>query len=41
MSLRRLGQNEQACGAYAEVNRKYPKAKARETALKEMKRDGC
>ncbi|MFO1090433.1 MAG: tol-pal system protein YbgF [Hyphomicrobiales bacterium] len=42
MSLDKLGQRAQACGAYSEVSRKYPSsAEARDMALKEMKRVGC
>ena len=42
MSLNKLGQKEQACGAFAEVPKKYPAAAdARNQALREMKRAGC
>jgi len=42
MSLARLGQKPKACGAYAEVTRKYATAAAvRNQALLEMKRAGC
>jgi TolA-binding protein len=42
MSLDKLGQRKQACGAYAEVSKRYPNAaEARDLAIKEMKRAGC
>jgi len=42
MSLAKLGQKPKACGAYAEVTRKYATAAAvRNQALLEMKRAGC
>ncbi len=42
MSLSRLGQKPKACGAYAEVTKKYATAAAvRNKALLEMKRAGC
>lgn len=42
MSLNKLGQAKQACGALAEVSRSYPSAKAaRRQAAKEIKRAGC
>ena len=42
MSLGRLGQKPKACGAYAEVTKKYATAAAvRDKALLEMKRAGC
>ena len=42
MSLGKLGQRKQACGAFAEVQRAYPKAAAtRKLAAREMKRGGC
>ena len=42
MSLNKLGQKKQACGAYAEVGRSYPSASAvRKHAAKESKRAGC
>ena len=42
MSLNKLGQKEQACGAFAEVPKKYPAAaEARNQALRELKRAGC
>jgi tol-pal system protein YbgF len=42
MSLAKLGQKPQACGAYAEVTRKYATvALVRNQALQEMKRAGC
>jgi len=42
MSLAKLGQKPKACGAYAEVTRKYATAaKVRNQALLEMKRAGC
>jgi tol-pal system protein YbgF len=42
MSLDKLGQRKQACGAYAEVRRSYPKAEnARKLAAREMQRGGC
>lgn len=42
LSLDRLGQRKQACGAYAEVSKRYPNAaEARNLAIKEMQRAGC
>jgi TolA-binding protein len=42
MSLNKLGQKQQACGAFAEVPKKYPAAAdARNQALRELKRAGC
>ncbi len=42
MSLNKLGQKKQACGAYSEVQRAYPgAAKVREQAVRESKRAGC
>jgi len=42
MSLAKLGQKPKACGAYAEVTRKFATAaKVRNQALLEMKRAGC
>ncbi len=41
MSLGKLGQRKQACGAYAEVQRAYPKAAARKLAAREAQRGGC
>ncbi len=42
MSLDRLGQNDQACAAYAAVSNEYPKAvDARKRAQAEAKRAGC
>lgn len=42
MSLAKLGQKPKACGAYAEVTRKFATAAAvRNQALLEMKRAGC
>lgn len=41
-SLDKLGQKPQACGAYAELTKQYPKAaNLRNQALKEMQRSGC
>ena len=42
MSLNKLGQKKQACGAYAEVRRSYPSAKSTtKLAARESKRAGC
>lgn len=42
ISLRQLGQGQQACAAYAAVNSEYPKAvEARKRAQAEAKRAGC
>ncbi|MGI9463972.1 MAG: tol-pal system protein YbgF [Aestuariivirgaceae bacterium] len=42
MSLNKLGQKKQACGAYAEVGRSYPSSKAAgKQAARESKRAGC
>lgn len=42
ISLKRLGQDEQACAAYAAVSAEYPKAvDARKRAQAEAKRAGC
>ncbi len=42
MSLNKLGQKKQACGAYLEVGRAYPSANAvRKQAARESKRAGC
>jgi tol-pal system protein YbgF len=42
LSLKRLGQNEQACAAFNAVSENYPKAtEARKRAQSESKRDGC
>ena len=42
LSLGALGQKQQACGAYAEVARKYPRSgKVRDQAMREMQRAGC
>lgn len=42
MSLNKLGQKKQACGALAEVGRTYPSASAaRKHAAREIKRAGC
>lgn len=42
ISLSRLGQNQQACAAYASVSAEYPKAvEARKRAQAESKRAGC
>jgi tol-pal system protein YbgF len=42
MSLGKLGQRKQACGAFAEVKRSYPKNTATtKLAVREMQRGGC
>jgi len=42
LSLKRLGQNEQACAAFGAVSEKYPKStEARKRAQGEYKRAGC
>jgi tol-pal system protein YbgF len=42
LSLKRLGQNEQACAAFGAVSEKYPKStEARKRAQNEFKRAGC
>jgi tol-pal system protein YbgF len=42
LSLKRLGQNEQACAAFGAVSEKYPKStEARKRAQNEYKRAGC
>jgi tol-pal system protein YbgF len=42
LSLNRLGQKQQACAAYAQVDTQFPKAtEARKRAQAEMKRAGC
>ncbi|MFL5260473.1 MAG: tol-pal system protein YbgF [Hyphomicrobiales bacterium] len=42
LSLNRLGQKQQACAAYSQVDTQFPKAtEARKRAQSEMKRAGC
>lgn len=42
MSLNKLGKKEQACAAYSQVRKQYPKAKSEQKrALKEYRRAGC
>ena len=42
MSLDKLGQKQQACATFAEVNKTFARqANVRNASLKEMKRAGC
>jgi TolA-binding protein len=42
LSLGRLGQKQQACSAYEQVDSQFPKAtEARKRAQSELKRAGC